>query len=134
MLRTTAARSPAAEWAAVHSTGVSSVTACAISSSRGSVRLTAHDLGDPHERATHEHAGGVRGRLADRFGNLLVLEVELDPQNDGLPLLLGQLDQGGFIALDRLAADHFFERRPARIGDVRVGLAGGLRPARTPDL
>src|SRR5262245_8010027 len=79
-----------------------------------------HGLRQLDQRSRHRHASGIGGGLADRLGDLLVAEAELDAQHDGLALLVAQPGERALEALHAIAPDHFVERGGPRIGQRLV--------------
>ena len=96
--------------------------------------MPAHLVGEPNERTLDRHPRGVRRRFLQRHSEFFVRAVHFDPPDQRGAVIEAKARQRAFVSLDRLGADHRFERRGLRGRMLRIqcGDAGAAR--RTPDV
>src|SRR2546430_1476602 len=73
-----------------------------------------HLLGEPYQRAADGHLSGGDARLAERFPDLLVLAIELDPHDHREAVAVAEPLERRLVAFQRLLTDGLFERRRLR--------------------
>src|SRR6266850_1011324 len=129
-------------WTPSQSTGCPSEIVAAMSSrtscSSSSFIVFSHDSAQMSQSTCHEEPRGAGRRRSDCLGDLAITKPQIQTQDDGLPLILGELTQPRFVAVQALASDHFLERRAgarAKVVAQALVLWTSLRaPGLVPDL
>src|SRR5262245_62161259 len=91
-------------------TGAPSTTAPASDSKRSLFGSKRHLPGEPNEGSLDGHLSGLTAVLAQRFGHFCPCHLHLDTRDDRVAVVGLQLQEGRFVALEKLGADEFFER------------------------